>query len=96
MKKNELIEALQAIEGNPEVCILDWKTNLNADSGDGSNEGVHHFVIELQGPDDIPNGQEPWVALSFDNPDIDIHTGDEEDEEEDYPDPEMNDNKEGL
>lgn len=93
MKKNDLIAALQAIEGNPEVCILDYQTNYQADSGDGSSEGVHHFTVQLLGKEDIPDSQEPWIALSFDDPALDnIHFGDEEDEE--FPDPEKNDDDE--
>jgi hypothetical protein len=70
MKKNKLIKKLLDIEGNPEVCIDDWRKNLNDDCGEGSSVGVEpDFTIELIDKDSLPENTKPWIALSFNNDD---------------------------
>lgn len=68
MKKSELIKQLEAIPGDPEVAILDYLTNANEDAGEGSREGIYKdFQVEMQDEAEIPDGKEPWIALSFEN-----------------------------
>jgi len=68
MKKSELIKQLELIPGDPEVAILDWLTNLDEDSGEGSKAGIYPgFEVEYKDEDEIPEGCEPWIALSFQN-----------------------------
>jgi hypothetical protein len=77
MLKNDLIEQVRAIPGNPEVCLFDWQRNIKEDSGDGSGCGVYsEFDVSLQGKDEIPEGTEPWIAVGFKN--SFIETEDEE------------------
>ena len=74
MKKSELIAKLNAIEGDPEVCIFDHIRNMKEDSGEGSGEGVYsNFSVDhITGedlPDVDPNEEpfKPWIALGFEN-----------------------------
>lgn len=71
MKKSELIERLHTIPGDPEVCLMDFKKNINSDSGDGSGEGIYpKFDVEMVTTEDVTDDSEPFLAISFDNPDI--------------------------
>lgn len=50
MKKEELIEKLQKLPDNIEVCVFDWRKNVNDDCGDGSGVGIYpNFIIERLG-----------------------------------------------
>lgn len=70
MKKEELIEKLQKLPEGIEICVFDWRKNLNDDCGDGSSVGVYpEFEIELISKDSIPKGNKPWVAFNIENDD---------------------------
>lgn len=72
MKKEKLIEELQKIPDGIEVCVFDWRKNLNNDCGDGSSVGIYpDFKVELMVDDFIPKGGAPWVGLNVENDDYD-------------------------
>lgn len=72
MKKSELINQLNAINGDPEVCVFDWRKNLAHDDGDGTGVGVEpNFKIEMMSQDDVTDDSKPFIALSFENDDYD-------------------------
>lgn len=66
MKKEEVIEKLQAMPDGIEVCIFDWKLNATDDGNEeGSSLGIYEdFQISIEGMGDT-DGQ-MWCALGFD------------------------------
>jgi hypothetical protein len=68
MKKSELIEKLNAIEGDPDVCILDLRKNLMFASDEGTSEGIHEIVDIDHFPIVEPDHKE-FITLSFHNDD---------------------------
>ena len=70
MKKTEWIKLLENLPGDPEVCVFDWMKNLSDASGGSSRAGIYTDVeIRLESGTDIPNGDEPWISVSFKNTD---------------------------
>lgn len=70
MKKEELIEKLQKLPDNIEVCVFDWRKNVNDDCGDGSGVGIYpNFIIELMGKSEIKKGYKPFLAITIENDD---------------------------
>ena len=65
MKKEELIQKLQDLPGNPDIAVLDWRKNLHDDIGEGSSSGIYFDIgMELFENEDVS------VALiSFNNDD---------------------------
>lgn len=72
MKNSELIEKLQQLPPEHEVCIFDWRLNINQDTGDGSGAGIYpKFEIEFIDESQVTKNSMPYVALSFKNIDYD-------------------------
>ena len=70
MRKNILIEKLNAIEGNPEVLITNLAENLADDTGDGSGVGMYssfNVSLEPNGAEDTDPDKVNFIALSFDD-----------------------------
>lgn len=66
MRKNDLINRLAVIPGNPVVALLDAPKNIAADTGEGSSEGVYpDFSVEYMGKDNVPDGHKPWISIQF-------------------------------
>lgn len=70
MKKEKLIEILQGMPEDTEVCIFDHRKNLDRDFGDGSSDGVHSdFEVEVITKENVTEDSKPFIALMFDNDD---------------------------
>lgn len=79
MLVEKLIKELKKLPKGTDVCLYDWRKNLNNDVGDGSSAGIHpEFDIELQKleGDELNYYEErherkfvPWIAITFDNDD---------------------------
>ena len=70
MKKSEWIKILENLPGDPEVCIFDWMKNMRDSALEASGSGIYPDVeIKLESGDDIPKGDDPWISVSFKNPD---------------------------
>lgn len=78
MKKEKLIEELQKLPDGIEVCVFDWRKNLNADYGDGEgcSAGIYpNFDIEVQQKNTIPEKTKPFATLNILNDDYDNNGG---------------------
>jgi hypothetical protein len=72
MTVKQLIEKLQELPQEKQVCIFDHKNNLSGDWGEGSSIGIYtEFNVYEMPQDSVPDGRETWVALEFDNDMID-------------------------
>lgn len=72
MKKEKLIEELQKLPEGIDVCVCDWRKNLNDDCGEGSSVGIYpDFKVELLDKSEIKDGCTPFVVLSIENDDYD-------------------------
>ena len=68
MKKEQLIQKLQELPDGIEVCVYDFKLNIQEASGDGSGAGIYpNFDIELFTKEDVAEDSEPFAALVIDN-----------------------------
>lgn len=78
MKKSELIAALEAIPGDPNVKIFDHLKSLHHASGEPSDDGIYDFEVSQLNHDltaeDIAYAREvhevdpkPFIILAFDN-----------------------------
>jgi hypothetical protein len=86
MTVKQLIEKLQALPQEKQVCIFDHKYNLSGDWGEGSSIGIYTEFNAYEMPkDSVPNGRETWVALEFDNDMIDEDTDLDECDERNSP-----------
>jgi hypothetical protein len=66
MKKLELIKALKQIQGNPEVCITDWRKNIHHANDEPQGHGIEpNFNVEFVNE----SVNVPFIALSFENND---------------------------
>lgn len=66
MKKSELIKELEKIQGDPQVCITDWRKNIHHADDEPQGHGIEpKFKVEF-----IKESVNiPFVALSFENDD---------------------------
>jgi len=72
MKKEKLIEELQKLPDNTEVCLFDYKKNMDNDAGDGSSSGIYpDFEVTMLTLEDVAKGHDLFAILSFDNDDYD-------------------------
>ena len=72
MKKDDVIKELQAIPGNPEVCVFDWRKSIGEADADPTSIGIYpDLEIDIVGKDEIPKGSEPWIGIGFENTDYD-------------------------
>lgn len=70
MKKEKLIEELQKLPDGIEICVFDWRKNLNNDCGDGSSIGIYpDFEIELMDKSQIKKGSSPFATINIENDD---------------------------
>lgn len=70
MRKDEVIQKLARISGNPVVVILDSEINarnlVGDGSGEGSTDGIHiDYDIQLVAGDQLPKGAKPFIAMVF-------------------------------
>lgn len=76
MKKNELIEKLQAIEGNPNVALFDLKTEIELGLGVISDFSVELVELEDEESKELYKEEhdedfKPWISISFNSEFID-------------------------
>ena len=65
MKVEKLIQELQKMPPNSEVCVFDWRKNIHHADDEPIGKGVEpDFKVEIE--DAVPA---PFVALSFENDD---------------------------
>jgi hypothetical protein len=70
MKVEKLIKKLQSLPKGIEVCLYDWRRNLNRDCGEGSGEGIYpKFEIAVMSEDEIADDTKPFAVISFENRD---------------------------
>jgi len=68
MRKSELIKKLNAIEGDFEVCIFDFRKNIHNHGGEefGISAGIEHeFSVSLENK----HFKKPFIGLEFKNDD---------------------------
>lgn len=66
MRKNDLIKALRAMPGNPNIALLDVQKNYEGDRGEGSSDGCYgRFNVFMMPREWLPSGVRPWIALAF-------------------------------
>lgn len=65
MKKEILIEKLQQLPDDIDICIFDWKKNAFYDEEE-SSIGIYPD-IEIVDMTTQTGGDTPWIGLSFDN-----------------------------
>lgn len=67
MRKNDLVKALLAIPGNPEISVLDLVANHEADyNGKGTTAGCHaDFEVFKVPHHHLPEGVAPFIAICF-------------------------------
>lgn len=72
MKKEEFIKEIEKLPDGIDICITDWRKNLNRANGshEGSTAGVYSdFEIGVARKDEIADNQEPFAFISFENED---------------------------
>ena len=70
MKKEKLIEELQKLPNGIEICVFDWRKNLNNDCGEGSGIGIYpDFKIELMDKSQVKKGSKIFATLNIKNDD---------------------------
>lgn len=70
MIKEELIAELQKLPKGIQICVCDYRKNLNDDMGEGSTAGIYpDFEIELLDKNSVRKGSKPFVALNIKNDD---------------------------
>lgn len=70
MRKDEVIQKLARLSGNPQVVILDSDRNgrdiVGQSTPDGSTEGIHtDFDIRILAGEELAKGCKPVIALVF-------------------------------
>lgn len=70
MRKDEIIQKLARLGGNPQVVILDSDRNgrdvVGQSTPDGSTEGIHtDFDIRILAGEELAKGCKPVIALVF-------------------------------
>lgn len=70
MKNKDLIAALQQLDPEMEVCILDLLLNESeGDDEDGAGAGIYRdFQVFAMTDEDMAEGSPPFIALSFQDP----------------------------
>jgi hypothetical protein len=70
MTVQDLIAVLRGMPQQLPICILDWRKNLTEWDNDPNNVGIYpRFDIEVIDPDELPNNDNLFVAISFENTD---------------------------
>jgi len=66
MKKELLIQLLEELPDDTEVCILNINLNEDKADEDGSSSGIYaDFDVEIFKKEDVPEDSEPFAALVF-------------------------------